>query len=348
MKHLYRVLLMALAFVWADVCYAQIDSDYSLSLIKGYDSFENGTYWFDMAQYPASEMFFEKAVRYFDEHLKEHPQDDSTKTYLGYSYYYLYFVYRDIKRTKEKEIAEYLEKALLYLPEDDMQSRFLLHYDFGNYLLLGDSLCGIAPNYCRAFREYDKAIENDFDFNIYPEFLPLYKNVLYQHETLLFHSYLNNLPDTTNLCGDTKEIPVWDTCIGDQQLDRCLDDLNRLIGIEQTEGNADQFDTPAFVLLGECYYYKGEYKKATECYEESGMVPNQLETLPATLYWDSYNKQGIFESEQIEALKEATFEGWRNNPTFYRSLYLDNANYENKVGAMSDMAHVVMGYFLEK
>ena len=274
----------------------------------------------------------------------EQPENDKNQidtlalVLLGECYYY------KNEFVKSKECYEKSGNPNLY-DEIIEKDSFIKHFNQGICLFNGDTLSGIEPDYCGAFQEFDKAIGCDISFNDFPE----YFSVLYLHANLLFLSYcVDNQLNTNNPCGDVEEIPGWATCIGGQELDRCMDDLNRLINIKQAESNKNQIDTLAqldtlaFVLLGKCYYYKGEYKKATECYEKSGMAPGQLDVTTATFFWDSYNSQGIIESEQTKALAEATVEGWRNDPTYYRSLYLDDA------GAMSDMAHFVMEYYIDK
>lgn len=240
---------------------------------------------------------------------------------------------------KAKECYEKSGNPSLYA-----EKTFLKHYNQAVSLYYGDTLNCVEPDYCGAFQELDKAIACNINYHECKDYVLIYKSALSCRANLLFLSHVNNLPDTRNLCGGTKEKTIWDTCIGGHQLDRCIDDLNRLIDIEQE----DQMDPNTLVRLGECYYYKGEYKKATECYEKSSIVPSQLDIIPATFFWDAYNKQGIIENEQTKALIETTVEGWRNNPTYYRLLYLDDGNYENSLGEMSELAHFFIGYYIDK
>lgn len=347
MKHLYRLLLTILAFVWADVAWAQDNTNDSFK--DGFDSFEQGVYWFNDTQYFASKMYFERAIRCFDEHLKEHPQDTLTITILGYSYHNLYFVYRE--RNQTKEAVECLEKALLYLPEDEIAGRFKMHYYYGQYLLLGDSLSGVEPNYCRAFREYDEAIKYDFDFKEDTARLPLFKDALYEHAYLLFYSYLQSFPDTISVYGNRRNLPEWGTCMGDRQLDRCMDDLNRIIHLEQADSLKTKVDTLALVLLGECYYYREEFDRVTDCYEKSGITPEQLvfmdDIIPIDAFRNSYILQGTNKGEQYEGLLKATAEYWYKH---YRLLYDDRACYKDeemrKTGYKLNWAQIVMGYYI--
>ncbi len=514
MKQLYRIItVFLLAIFWADVAYAQYEvaiedellQDTCLSYLTGLWYYNLGDEEFKEPSHDiASKMYFEMAVRSFEQHEKEHPQHDYTNLFLGQSYYYLALLESHITTggpEYNKKVNEYAQNALQHLPQDNTIMRFICyaisglcfvdeqndhdasnafqealnynldfssnpillyfykwslyqhsylcyssylnnisysinkcgsiqetptldtcsgdqqlehciddlnrlvgieqngsddhqidssalvllgncyyykgeyeqakrcyeksgnlllydeiknrdnfvnHFNQGILLYYGDSLNGVEPDTCIAFQEFEKAIECDVNYKKHPAFIPYYKNVLFQHAAILFDSYRFNIPDTTNNCDPIKEIPEWATCVGDHQLDRCIDDLNHIVTLDQAESEINSIDTTALALLGECHYYKKEYKEATECYEKSGIASDQLDILPAFIFWDSYNQQGLIESEQAKVLLETIIEKWRNDPTYYRSLYLDDANYENSVGEMSELAHSLMGYYIDK
>ena len=200
------------------------------------------------------------------------------------------------------------------------------HYKQGVYLYYGDSLHGVAPDYCGAFQEFETILGSDAGYENLPNLVPLVKSILYHHATLLFLSYYFNIPDTTNVCDLNRKIPEWDSCIGDQQLDRCIDDLDRIILLGQTESDTSNLDTLALVLLGECHYYNNEFKKATECYEKSGLSPDKLDIRAAYVFLNAYSNQDIEGNEQTMALTEAIIESWRNNYSLYRHLFLNNTS----------------------
>lgn len=213
------------------------------------------------------------------------------------------------------------------------------HYYQGVNLYNGDSLHGVVPDYCGAFREFETILESDAGFEQEFGLVPLLKDILYRHAYLLFLSHLHSLPDSTNLCGNTKEISAWDTCIGGQQLDRCIDDLNRYFRLGQAESDTSNLDTLAMVLLGECHYYKKEYKEAIECYEKSGMSPEQLDIIPASCFWSSYLLLGINDN-RLEALAGRVIEAYRNDYALYHLLYRDVSD-DKMFGKEGDSKEVV-------
>ena len=238
----------------------------------------------------------------------DHQIDSSALVLLGNCYYY------KGEQEKAKECFGKSGNPNLY---DELV--FLDHYYRGVSFYNGDSINNVKPDYCGAFQEFEKAIDCDINYHDYPQFDSLYKTSLYLHAYLLFLSHIQNFPDTTNLCGDTKEIPAWDTCIGDHQLDRCIDDLNRIILLGQAESDKNNLDTMALVLLGECHYYKKEYIEAIACYKKSGMSPEQLDVSAASCFWSSYLLLGINE----DRLEGRVCEAYRNNYALYHLLYRD-------------------------
>lgn len=263
MKHFYRWSLMVLALVWTGVAFAQIDTNDSFK--DGYDSYQKALDWFYDKQYSESERNLEEAFRCFEQNLEEPSRNELTIYYMGKSYYLLCRVYRNLN----KDVGKSLEKKLLDLPENGLIERFMMHYVYSQFLL-GDDFLGIEPDYCGAFQEFEKILGSDAGFEKESALVPLLKDILYQHASLLIGSYVQNISDTTSMYYVIEEIPILDSCIGGQQLDRCIDDLNRIIHLGQTESDTNNLDTLVLVMLGECHYYKGEYEKSKEFYERSG------------------------------------------------------------------------------
>lgn len=349
-----------LAFFVVDVVHAQYEivpieyelpQDSCLSFQLGYNSYYFGCMEFYYSNYVASRTHFEAAVRYFEDHKNDHLQSDTRL--LGYSYYYLFSICHILDKTEN--IGYYLKQALLYLHEDPiMESQAHCHY--GEYLLWGDSLLGIEPDYCGALQEFDKAIKyNNMDFRDNSAIFQNYKIALSRHSMLLFNSYVNNKqgkhsgfnaplylynvpldlhmihvphnPKHEQQHGfiDNENILACDTCIGEQELDRCIDDLILLINLEHPKSEKRLIDTIALFLLGECYYYKDEYEKATDYYEKSGITPAQLVDLNGIksvgLFLVSYLEQGKDNYEQYLPLLETFFESCRNNPDLLETFF---------------------------
>ena len=323
-----------------DTCDSFIDGCYFLQ--RGIDDIRDD--WL-----PSSELNLKKAISSFEQHAREHVGFDSTAYYLGYSYYFLFSVCYRLNRSEN--IKEYLEKALLYLPNDAIQYRFEMHCYYGNSFFYGDSLSGIEQDYCRAFEEFNKAMAYVDDLDISTDLLPFYKNLYYLRAYLLLDSYYNSsLLDTVTICNEIVEQPDWISCIGEQKLDRCIDDLNHIISINQHDSLKTNIDTLALVLLGQCYYYCADYDKATYYYEESGITPAQLMASlgyeRVRCFLDSYFMQGIEDSTHItDDLSDVLFEFWRNN---YRLMYMDEGNFNNKQGVMSEIAMNVLIYYYSK
>ncbi len=357
MKLLYRIIMaFLLAVSMADVAYAQIEDDGIIGGVEidTFASFRNGVYhyfngidYYYQGYYYMSEQQLEKAVDCFEQHLKERPGNVKTMHFLGYSYYWLTHV------CNTETYKDYLEKAIQHLPIDDIDARFEMHYFYGQYLFLGDSLSDIEPDYCKAFDEFDKAMACIDDIDLTDDLLPFYKELYYRHAGLLFYSYYyynNNVPDTTTICSEIVERPEdWISCIGEQELNRCMDDLNHIICIEQNDSLKTNIDTLSLVLIGQCHYYCADYDKAIYCYEKSGVAPAQLmewfnyETVRCFL--DAYFYQGVENSEQVTALSDILFEFLRRN---YRFMYMDKANYKDKQGVWSGLAANVIQYYKEK
>lgn len=276
MKQLHRIVVVFfLVFFVAGFACAQSEDNgiINRTQIDTCKSFLDGKYFLQWGIFCFNaEWFFESydhikhAISSFEQNLVEHPCHDSTAFYLGYSYYYL------ILLNRADNNGEYYEKALCYLPNTDTLSRFVTHCYYGQYLLSSDSLSGIEPDYCKAFNEFNKAMECIVDIDLNTNLLPLYKELYYRHACLLFDSYYNSISllDTTTFYKEVVELPDWVSCMGEQPLDRCIDDLSRLVNIDQEDIEKNNYDTLALVLLGECYSYKGEYEKAKECYEKWG------------------------------------------------------------------------------
>ena len=358
MKQLYRIItIFFLAGFWADVAYAQFEDDGIIGGVQidtcasfrsfrdGCLNYEDGRDCFIHELYYMSEVYLKNAIRCFEQHLNECPGNVNTMHLLGYSYYMLFHACNTVTN------KEYLEKAILYLPIDDTIARFDMHYYYGQYWLLGGSLSGIEPDYCKAFDEFNKAMAYDIDIEMIPDhnLISIYKSLYYCHASLLFDSYYNNiiLPDTTTYCNEVEQSD-WIACIGEQQLDHCMDDLNHIISLNDSLINVS--DTLALVLFGRCCYFKGEYDKATYYYEKSGITPTQLmasfgyETVRCFL--DSYYKQEIDDSAHItDDLSDVLFEFWRNN---YRLMYMDKSNYKDNLGGWSELVKNVLIYYYSK
>lgn len=362
MKQLYRILIAyLLAVSMTDVAYAQFEDDGIIGGVEidtfasfkdGCDHFNKGKDYYFQGYYYMSEQQLEQAVCCFEQQMNERPGEVNTKHYLGYSYYLLFCACNtETDACNTETNKDYLEKALLYLPIDDTIARLEMHYYYGQYSLLEDSVSGIKPDYCKAFQEFEEAMAYDIDIEIVPEYIPIYKSLYYYHARLLFDSFYNSnfIPDTTTYCNEVEQTD-WITCMGEKQLDRCIADLNHIMSLKQLDSQRNVFDTLALALFGHCCYYKGEYDKATYYYEKSGITPAQLmaslgyETVRCFL--DSYFKQGIEDSTHItDDLSNALFESWRNN---YRLMYMDDGNFNNKQGVMSEMAMNVLIYYYSK
>lgn len=263
MKHFYRWSLMVLALVWTGVAFAQIDTNDSFK--DGYDSYQKALDWFYDKQYSESERNLEEAFRCFEQNLEEPSRNELTIYYMGKSYYLLCRVYRNLNR----DVGKSLEKKLLDLPENGLIERFMMHYVYSQFLL-GDDFLGIEPDYCGAFQEFEKILGSDAGFEKESALVPLLKDILYQHASLLIGSYVQNISDTTSMYYVKEEIPVLDSCIGSQQLDRCIDDLYHIIHLGQAENDESNLGIAVLTMLGECHFYKGEYEKSKECYDKLG------------------------------------------------------------------------------
>lgn len=353
MKQLYRIIIgFLLTVLMVNVAHAQSEDNGIIdrTQIDTCVSFKRGCEYYYRGIYYLSESDLRNAIRCFELHLTEHPQDEYTADYLGYTYYYLYFVY--LNKNQTEDVVECFEKALLYLPIDDTIARFNMHYYYSLYLFNGDSLSGIEPDYCEAFDEFNKAMACIDDIELTDDLLPLYKNLYYNHACLLFdaHYYNSNaVPDTITICNEIVERPDWVSCIGEQKLDRCMDDLNHIICIERNDSPKTNIDTLAHVLLGQCYYYCADYEKAIYYYEKSGIAPTQLMAwfnfVTVSCFLDAYFKQGLEDSERVRALSDVLFEFWRCN---YRLMYMDKANYKDKQGVWPGLAANVIQYYKEK
>ncbi len=263
MKHFYRWSLMVLALVWTGVAFAQIDTNDSFK--DGYDSYQKALDWFYDKQYSESERNLEEAFRCFEQNLEEPSRNELTIYYMGKSYYLLCRVYRNLN----KDVGKSLEKKLLDLPENGLIERFMMHYVYSQFLL-GDDFLGIEPDYCGAFQEFEKILGSDAGFEKESALVPLLKDILYQHASLLIGSYVQNISDTTSMYYVIEEIPILDSCIGGQQLDRCIDDLYHIIHLGQAENDESNLGIAVLTMLGECYFYKGEYEKSKACYDKLG------------------------------------------------------------------------------
>ena len=345
---------MVLAFIWADVGWAQDDKAIEDELLQDTClSYLTGLYYYNLGDKEftepshdiASKMYFEMAVRNFEQHEKKHPQHEYTTLFLGQSYYFLTLLESNIIRVYPEyntKVHKYAQKALHYLPQSYTAMRFIC------YTISG--LCYFnEQNNCDAYNAFSQALSYNLDFSSNLSLLEFYKEALYYRSFLLFNSYIQSIPDTISVYGNQKNIPEWATCMGDQQFDRCFDDLNRLINLEQEESDKTQIDTLVLILLGECHFIKGEYEKATDCYEKSGVNPEQLVLLNGPLsisyFMNSYVKQGKGTSKQFENLWKTGAEYWYEH---YRFLYMDQACYKNKEGVMLLYAQNTMAYYLAK
>ena len=236
----------------------------------------------------------------------------------------------------------------MYLHEDAMMES-QAHCQYGEYLLWEDSLSGVKPDYCKAILEFEKAIKYDIDFRANPVLFQNYKTALSRHSMLLFNSYVNDKQNKINGFVNKEAVLACDTCIGEQQLDRCIDELKLLVSLEQTESEISLIDTLALVLLGECYYYKDEYEKATDYYEKSGIAPERLVELngpeSARIFLDSYIKQGK-EEEQDISLLETLIESYRNDYNVYRQWFRDEPDDKESTGSWANLAHTVMIHYM--
>lgn len=352
MRQLLKTLVIFFfAIIAVDAAYAQSEKkvitgsaqvDTCASFIKGREYYEDGITCFNFGWYKQGEDYLKKGIRCLERHLEEHPQHDSTSIYLGYSYtlfscFQLYF----FDETTSDDLVKNIEKALNYLPEENEKERIILHYVLGDYYLSKVLLSGSEPDYCRAFEEYDKAVRVDIDFNASQEletppelldfvpdikyvFFTVYKEILYKHAYLLFLSHYYHTQENKSIGG----LSDWDACVGEGQLDRCFNELNRLVNIGQEDYQRNIFDNLALMLLGGCYYFYGEFAKATECYEKSGLSPDEIDMFVIGLFYDAYLKQGNLDEkeEQITNLARAISEGFRNNPNLYRLLYSGEEN----------------------
>ena len=254
---------MVLVLAWTGIAFAQIDTNDFFK--EGCDSYQKALDWFYNEQYVDSERCIDEAIRCFEKNLEEPSRNELTIDYIGGSYYLLCYVYKNMN----KDVGKSLEKKSLDFPENALIERFIMHYEYSQFLL-ENALLEIEPDYCGAFQEFETIVGSDGDVEKESGLVPLLNTILYQHATLLIESYVQNISDTTSIYYVKEGIPVLDSCIGGQQLDRCIDDLHRIIHLGQSESKTNNLDTLALVMLGECHYYKGEYEKSKECYEKSG------------------------------------------------------------------------------
>lgn len=351
MKPSYKILLVFLfAFFAVDAAYAQskntkekgsIRHDTCAFYVYGQMHLDYGRSNIHDGFYTASLSDFKNAIQCFNLHRIEHPQDETTLAYLDTIYGYYALLEND-------NGDENLKTTLSNLPYVKRIGEFLRRFD-ALAVYSGIPLSETGRDYCSIFQEVEEAIGYyDNDFNTNPTLFAAYKYLVYYHANLLLYSYLNSECSTLSFASNL--FPEFGRCVGEQPLDRCFKDLNRLVNVNQPDSAKIQIDTLALVLLGECYYYNNELEKATDCYEKSGLTPEQLlqlrDYVSVSCFRDAYIIQGLFESEQVASLLDVLVDYWYEH---YRMLYADQACYKDKearkTGYLLNFAHIVMAYY---
>lgn len=353
MKQLYKLLLASLSIIFlVNVAHAQYeiapnedelpqDSCHSFQLgcyhyYLGIEDFYDGFL-------VASSINFKNAIKYFEHHNEEHPQHKKTQVLMGYSNCYMAILESNCfnENTNPKwddKVYKYAQEALQLLSSEDTLFRFVCLSIRGICLYNGLKMSD-------AFDDFSTALNYNIDYTSDPVLPYFYKQSLFLHAILLLGPSADNILEAKYTYELDNKTSVSDMSRDKQRFDLCINELNKLVNIQQPDGLKCTIDTLSFVLLIDCYYYNQEFERAKECYEKSGLTPELIAKLSDNLSNNlvvSYTN----ENEQIANLVDSIANYWYNH---YRLLYIDHACYQDKelrkTGAKLAIAQSVMAYY---